>query len=286
MNKKAVLYVGGGAMAGVFGAGVVTNLQEANVYGKISHVYGASAGAFNIAYFLDKQTKKGSTIYWEDLIKGFIYSSKFPKAIMNMALGRKDFQNIVDIDYLIQVAKTTKRLDLEKIKKNPIEAKVKVYNLKTKKIKYLDLKKDTFQRLKESSSVAPYFYSKGQENIDGDILDSLGYDFIRSQHPEEKLIFVLNHRINRGKFTQLRKILEGKLVAKIFKDSGLKQMFKEELTKRKKDIEKINLDENALLITPPWNNPSNNSTTNPKKLKQTHYLGMVEAEKILDFIGR
>lgn len=75
MKEKAVLYVGGGAMAGVFGAGVVTRLQEVNAYENFSHAYGASAGAFDIAYFLAKQTRKGSSIYWEDLTKGFIIKS-------------------------------------------------------------------------------------------------------------------------------------------------------------------------------------------------------------------
>ena len=70
--NKVVLYLGGGSMAGVFGAGVVTRLQEENFYKHIKVAYGASAGAFNLAYFLAKQSELGSKIYWEDLTYDFI----------------------------------------------------------------------------------------------------------------------------------------------------------------------------------------------------------------------
>lgn len=284
MDNKAVLYVGGGAMAGVFGAGVVTRLQGVDAYDKFSHVYGASAGAFDIAYFLDRQTRKGSSIYWEDLIEGFINFSKLPKAVINIILGREEIPNVVDINYLIRVSQTTKKLDVEEIQRSPIVARVKVYNLRTKTIEYFDLKENTFQRLQESSSVVPYFYSKGQENIDGDVLDPLGYEFLRKQHPEQKLIFVLNHGIKRGTLRKLRSSLEGRLVSRMLGDSELGKMFSKKAKKIEEEAEKIKEDRNALLITPPVDNPTTNTTTNPEKLKYTHSLGMLECQKVLDFI--
>lgn len=283
-EQKAVLYIGGGGMNGVFGAGVVTKLQEENAYGKFSHVYGASSGAFDIAYFLSKQTKNGSSIYWEDLIKRFIDVSKLPKAAINISLGKKDFPNVMDIDYLIKVAQTTKKLDLEEIKKSLIEAKVKVYNLNKKKIEYIDLKKDTLQRLKESASVAPYFYSKCQENIDGEILNLLCYDFLKSKHPKQKLIFVINSYPKDGIIERAQHSLEGMLVSKIFNDSSLGKMFRNKSAKFLEEIEKIKRDKNSLLITPPKNNRTKNNTRNPNKLRYTHYLGMRECKKILNFI--
>lgn len=43
MKEKCVLYLGGGAMSGVFGAGVVTALQEMGIYDKIEAVHATSA---------------------------------------------------------------------------------------------------------------------------------------------------------------------------------------------------------------------------------------------------
>ncbi|MFH1326605.1 MAG: patatin-like phospholipase family protein [archaeon] len=271
-------------MAGVFGVGVVTKLQEVDAYDKFSHVYGASAGAFDIAYFLDRQTRKGSSIYWEDLIKDFIDFSKLHKAILNIILGKKYFPNVVNIDHLIRVSQTTKELDVEEIKRSPIEARVKVYNLGMKKIEYLDLKEDTFQRLKESSSVAPYFYLEGQENIDGGILEPLEYDLMRKNHPGQKIVFVINYNLKRGIIKRMQNSLEGMLVSRMFDNSELGKMFSEKATKLEIEAEKIRTDKSALLITPPDNNPTTNTTTDPNKLKHTYHLGILECKKILEFI--
>lgn len=285
MKDKAILYVGGGAMAGVFGAGIVTKLQEENVYEKLSHVYGASAGAFDIACFLSKQTEKCSTIYWEDLIEGFIDVAKLPKAAINISLGRKKFPNIVNIDHLIRVIQTTKKLDLEEIRNSPIEARIKVYNLESKKVEYLDLKEDTFQRLRESSSVVPYFYINGQQNIDGDVLYPIGYDFLRKTHPNQKIVFVLNHPIKIDRLDKLRYSLEGKLVSRMFGDSSLEEMFRRKVDVIKLEIEKIKSDKNSLLVIPPDSSPTSNLTTNPEKLKSTWKMGYDASKNIIKFLS-
>lgn len=75
-KEKVVLYLGGGAMAGVFGAGIVTGLQESDFYDRVDTIYSSSAGVFNMAYFLSRQTRLGSSIYYEDLIHDFIHSGK------------------------------------------------------------------------------------------------------------------------------------------------------------------------------------------------------------------
>lgn len=146
------------------------------------------------------------------------------------------------------------------------------------------MKKNTLERLKESSSVIPYFYFKNQENIDGDGLDYLGYDFLRKEHPQQKLVFVINQGIKRRVLKQLRNSLEGKLISKIFDDSTLGKRFSENAARIEKEYEKIRRDKNALLIAPPENNPTSNATRNPNKLRYTHSLGIAECQKILEFI--
>jgi len=80
--KNLFLYLGGGAMAGVFSAGVVTKFQELDIYDKIEAVYGASAGALNAAYFLTKQTKFGLDIYAVEMPKNLIRFKNTFKAIL------------------------------------------------------------------------------------------------------------------------------------------------------------------------------------------------------------
>src|SRR3989344_3285176 len=121
-KNKVVLYLGGGAMSGVFGAGVVTGLEQQNFYSKIKAVYAVSAGGFNAAYFLAHQSKLGSSIYFQDIIKGFI----FPKKIIPGALQRlhhgyvkktlpQNIINAMDVDHILKIVTSKKPLNISKI---------------------------------------------------------------------------------------------------------------------------------------------------------------------------
>ena len=80
--------MGGGVMAGIFGAGVVTSLEEENAYPFIEAVYGSSAGVMIAAYFLASQSKLGSSIFYEDLLNNFITPSYVPLGIYDRCKHR------------------------------------------------------------------------------------------------------------------------------------------------------------------------------------------------------
>lgn len=64
---KLGLVIEGGAMRGVISAGMVAGLEYLGLRRVFDAVYGASAGAFNGAYFLAGQAAFGTTIYYENL---------------------------------------------------------------------------------------------------------------------------------------------------------------------------------------------------------------------------
>ena len=200
MKDKKVLYLGGGSMLGVFGAGIVTTLQKEDSYQHIDTIYGASAGAFNAAYFLSHQAKMGSTIYWEDLTHNFIDQKgvlkKTTQRILNRLFPRLDVpdeNNPLNIDHLIEVIQTNKKLDVEEINEGSIDFYVKVLDTETGEIKFLDAKEDIIQRLRETISALPYYYSKEQRYIDGDVLSPLGLESIIENHPDQKIVIGINH---------------------------------------------------------------------------------------------
>ena len=278
-------------MAGVFGAGIVTRLQEQDAYDKIGTIYGASAGAFNMAYFLSRQTRLGSSIYYENLTENFINAKKILSGTVQRFYNRFISQisnekmcNPIDIGYLLEIAKNRKTLDLEAVKNNPINAFVKVFNLNTKKIEYLDLKSDIFQRLKEAVSVIPYYFPDNQEFIDGEVISPIDFDTIRGFHSYEKIIVCINHSPKEGITRKTRNNLEGLVATMMYKDIPLIRIFSGKTKKINQEIEKIKKDKDSLLIYPPENNPSGNSTTDKEKLLITYEMGQIEAEKILDFI--
>ncbi|MBC7189716.1 patatin family protein [Candidatus Aerophobetes bacterium] len=105
-SLKTALVLQGGGMRGVFGAGVCCALEELGYREGFDEVYGVSAGALNGAYFLSGQAAYGTTIYYQD-----INNRKF----INFLRIKK----IMDIDFLINVIKKIKPLNLRKIEKSP-----------------------------------------------------------------------------------------------------------------------------------------------------------------------
>lgn len=292
MSKKVVVFLGGGSMEGIFGAGIVTKFQEKNIYPQISTIYGASAGAYNMAYFLSKQTKLGSTIYYEDLIKGFIFPFRFFKSIFDRILNKythnKKQTNLIKINRLLHIAKNKKRLNINKIKKNPINAFIRVFDTKKNKIISLNLKDNVFQRLKEATSVIPYYVPpKNQRYVDSNILEEINYKELRKKHPNQKIIFCLNYKIKKSnRLKKIRKYFEGVLTSPIYPKINIQPLFNSCIKNFEENIKLIKKDPNCLLITPPEGNPTTLITVNSKKLKKTYNLGKKEAKKIIKFINK
>ncbi len=292
MTDKFVLYLGGGSMSGIFGAGIVTRLQEENVYDKIESIFCASAGAFNGAYFLSKQTELGSSIYYEDLIDGFIFPWKILSGTSQRfwdryvkSIEREKIHNPINIDFLMDVSRNKKILDVDAVKNNSIPTYAKVFDLEEDKIKYVDLKNDVFKSLKEAVSVVPYYFPpKDQNNIDGGLIERIGFDCLKNNYSNSKIVFCINCFPKLDFKRNLRHSLEGTVTSFMYENSSIKYLLKNEGENFMQDVEKIRGDKKSLLIHPPQDNPTNNGTTNPDKLRATWKMGKKEAEKILEFI--
>lgn len=102
--KLGAVIVGGG-MAGVVAAGEVTALQSMNALPAFDSIYSNSSGDCAAKYWLAGQTPAGTSIYYEDINNTrFIDRRRLfgPEAIMN-------------VSYLINVMKISKKLDTEKV---------------------------------------------------------------------------------------------------------------------------------------------------------------------------
>lgn len=286
MNKKVILYLGGGSMLGVFGAGVVTKLEEEDFYKKIKVVYGASAGAFNSAYFLANQSKLGSTIYWEDLTNNFIIKTNYLKSLIDEVIRSKPLTSTINIDHLIEVVSTKKVLDIKKIQNQKIPFYVKVYDTKNKKMTYLDARKNTLEKLKFSASVIPYYVPKEQRYVDGDILEHLNTSYLLKKYPNEKIIIIINHKLKRTTSitAKLENYIGGIMANSLFPKNHLKKFYSIKETNMKKEINIAMNNPNTLIIQPPEESPTELLTINPQKLKKTYKLGKREAKKIINFV--
>lgn len=189
-------------MSGLFGAGVVTALQELNFYNRINSIYAISAGAHNAAYFLAEDTKIGSSIYYEDLIDSkFIKSSKL-KFLLEIVFkkNKTKISKLVDIDYLMNVEKNKKKLNTEKISKSEIDFFIRCFNTESKKEEYLNGKKDIFEKLKATSAVIPFYPKlvkiKNKKYSDGDTLSKIIDPFLEeiiNKNKHKKIFLVFNN---------------------------------------------------------------------------------------------
>ena len=259
-------------MSGVFGAGVVTELEAADVYDKIEAIYACSAGAFNAAYFLARDSELGSSIYWEDLTYGRFVNFK-------RILQRKP--NGVDINYLMDVSQTTKRLNVEAIQKQPIPFFVKLLNNETGEVKYHNGKEETYSKLKSATSIFPFYWNNGQSFIDAGIREPIGLEYLIKQHPESRIVVVINHQPRLTVAYVLDSYVSGIIAQMMRTDLPFFRYFREKVVSYKRDVEKALWDERVCLIYPPRENQTRPFTTNREKLLESHRMGRQEAERIL-----
>ncbi|MBI4452321.1 patatin-like phospholipase family protein [Candidatus Woesearchaeota archaeon] len=294
MGKKAILYLGGGGMMGVFGAGVVTGLQKMDLYDSFEAVCGCSAGTFNGAYFLTHQSMLGSRIYWEDLTDNFLLRRNIPfgaiQRIWNGYVYPINFNKIVNamnLDRLIWVAENKKVLNIDKLRKQKIPLYVKLLNTNNMKIEYIDLRKgNIIQLLSSSCSTLPYYFPTPQNRkyVDAAIKEPLGLDYLLKLNPNRKIVAVFNLSTDRNLWHYVKNIFEGTVANAMFRSAFYKCfMQRESSIRRNLKIAKNN--NKILLVCPSKNNPVQSWTLNRSKLKQSHKEGVDVAKIVKIFLN-
>jgi predicted patatin/cPLA2 family phospholipase len=122
-GRKIALFLPGGVMAGVRGAGAMIALEELGLHKSFDDIFATSAGFPNAAYLLAGDIKLGTSIYYEDLCsKEFINLSRV--------------WNIINIDFVLNVFKSKKPLNYKKISESTTRLHVRLLNLGTGKTGY------------------------------------------------------------------------------------------------------------------------------------------------------
>jgi hypothetical protein len=277
----------------IFGGGVATGLQEADAYGKFYKSYGCSGGGCTEAYWGAEQSRLGSSIYFEDLQEEFINKNQFfPGFFARVIHGTNinslngDIPQMINLDRLIRIFEYEKPLDIEKLRRSPIDFYVRVFDTKANRFDYLNLKEDTLRNLKRTAHVFPYYYDPSESRfLDAGLFEQIGYDALREMHPDKKIVFVINYSPKASIVRNLLKDSLASIVAqRMFPKLGLGKRALNVTGNFKSDIEKILADPNALLIHPPENSPTTQSTIDPKKLKATYQMGIDASKKILEWI--
>jgi len=202
--KDLIFIFFGGGMKGVFGAGVATTLEKLNLYDRIHSVYAVSSGAHDAAFLLAKGTQIGSTIYYEDLMinNKFIKNDKskfFYKLFKNSINKKMRVNKLMDIDYLIDVEKNKKILEIEKISESKIPFFIRLFNCKTKKEEWVDGKTDIFLKLQAAVAIVPFYPNTIKINdtkyFDGDALSKIidpVLEKVINDNNDKKIFIIIN----------------------------------------------------------------------------------------------
>lgn len=292
-KDRLVIYFGGRMMKGVFGAGVAAAFLNNNIYQKIKAIYASSAGVMTGAYFLSNQPQLGSSIYWEDLTRNFISQKDFFIGVWQRFQNRfiksipwENFHDAINIDYLMQIVKNKKPLNFEQITQQKIPLYVKLFNLETHSIKYIDARgSDILKILKAGINLFPYTHDlseiDGKKYIDAGIIESIGIDFIRRANPKDMIFIVLNRQPFYKLRYKIKNKIEGKFMKWMFNDARLSDLYSSAEENFKKDLQLIQQDSRIVLITPPKNIPIQSKTTNSFLLRQAYDLGFKVGQEVI-----
>jgi predicted patatin/cPLA2 family phospholipase len=201
MERDVVIISEGGTIQGIFGIGVLSSLQKHNIYPRLHSIYAVSSGAHSAAYFLSEKLNVGAQIYYDYLMARCSFLKHLPTRIIfwkiwDLFIHKKPF-NIIDLGFIEDLEKNTFKLALTKIQTSPINFYIKVFNVKTLRVEYLDAKENTIEKLACSSKVPPYSYShtKTGTYYDGGIMPTKDFlhNIVRKQ-TDKKIIYIFNDK--------------------------------------------------------------------------------------------
>jgi len=173
-GRKIALVLFGGLMCGVRGGASAITLTELGLIHAFDDIYTISAGFANASYFLANQVRMGTSIYYEDLKD---------RNFINFFRPWK----IADIDRLINVMETNKKLDFQKVLKGYTRLHVQLKNIQTKRNEYLEIHKigaEKYMSLMKAAISVPYL-SHGATQVgsnhytDPDLSDKTFIDHVK-----------------------------------------------------------------------------------------------------------
>jgi predicted patatin/cPLA2 family phospholipase len=277
---RVVLYLAGGAMTGVFSAGVLKRLHEIHFHDQVDAVYAVSAGALNGAYFLAGQAPMLETIYTQELSrKDFVQTAKL--------LTRS---NVIDLDYLFGTVAEKHKLDLDTFRNQPVPLFAKVLNVQTDAIEYLDARDfGVFPVLQATSCIVP-FYKKAiqinnQSYIDGGIKEAIGLANVRANHPEAMIVVVVNRPFRTGMNRVLSNLWRSAVLYAAC-DKHLYDLFTQSHSFEELELREALAQQNIFVVYPPVDFPVSYATTDAKLLKRGYDIGYETARFIVPYIEK
>jgi len=291
-KEKVILYISGGTMQGVFGAGVLKEITEANLQDKIEAVYAGSVGSLLGAYFLAGQSGIVEDIFLNKMTDGLISTSGFFCAFWDRIRNRffpykegAERCEALSLKYLFDIMTNGQyALDVNKLSTNTIPLYVKLFNLNLMKKEYAKVEGDIMTILKAAVSIAPYTVNKeainGHDYIDGATFEMIGTQYFLDKYPNKNIVMIFNSSSERTVVRyRSKRWLEGIMANHMYK--GIKKHYMSSEDGLKKDIELVRSHPSIHFVSLPKESEMYSSTTDANILKQAYADGEEAGRKLV-----
>lgn len=272
---KTRMVLEGGALRGLYTAGVLDVLMENNI--EVSEIVGVSAGAlFGVNYF---SNQKGRVIRYNKKYCGNKRYMSLKSLILTGNYINKQFA-------FYQVSKELDPFDNEEFKKSKKGFYAVVTNIETGKPEYLKVKSplDDLEILRASSAIplaSKIIKIGGKKYLDGGISDSIPVYYNKNKY--NKNIVILTQPLDYRK-TPLSKSKERIIKLKFHKYPNLIKTMLNRYKNYNKVIEDIiEMDKNGeiFVIRPEKRLNIKLSENSPEKLQEIYDLGVESGKKII-----
>jgi predicted acylesterase/phospholipase RssA len=279
--RDLVVYAAGGGMRGIFGAGVFSALSGMAVRERALAIYGISAGALNATHFALGTAIQAMEWYLQYVPEHGILARATPVAFIR----GEDF---IDLPEAIRVLETERLIDGEALARCLIPVSFGIVEREELGFRWIDARRpDAIRVLLASSSIFPFVREgivvDGVSCIDGGYLESVCHTRLRREHPNAKLLLVLN---DNERESIIRRMVVGAMLR--LRDERLAGVWLDALDRGPAELEEALGDPNTLVLRPDDSFPVQFTTTEPAVLAHGFWLGyravLTQRDRVMRFL--
>jgi predicted acylesterase/phospholipase RssA len=280
--RDLVVYAGGGGMRGIFGAGALHALAEMGVREHLLAVYGISAGALNAAHFALGSTMRAMEWYLHHVLVHGILARATPVALLRG-------EDIVDVPEAERVLAAERLVDGEALSRCIVPVHFGAVARDGLEFRWLDARRpDAVRVLLASSTIFPFVHDgvaiDGVTYIDGGYREAIGYRRLRRDHPEARLLLVLNDNEHES---VIRRVAVGAVIR--LRDEPLAEVWLDTIDRTPAELAEALAAPRTLVLRPDEGFPVHFATTDSAVLAHGFWLGyravLTQRERVLQFLN-
>lgn len=279
--RDLVIYAAGGGMRGIFGVGVFQALSGMAVHERARAIYGISAGALNAAHFALGSAAQAMEWYLQYVPEHGILAHATAVALIRG-------EDCIDMPEAARVLETKHLIDGEALARCPIPISFGVVEREELGFRWIDARRaDAIRVLLASSSIFPFVRDgvvvDGVSYIDGGYRESVCHARLRREHPDAKLLLVLN---DNERESVVRRMVVGAVLR--LRDERLAAVWLDTLDRGPAELEEALGDPDTLVLRPDDSFPVQFTTTDPAVLAHGFWLGyravLTQRDRVMRFV--